>query len=72
MSDDPWLNIEERYSAGDIVEGTVVTLVNTGAFVEIGDEIEGFLSNTELSWTQKHIFRKEHVPEGTDCQCDDS
>jgi small subunit ribosomal protein S1 len=54
LAEDPWLSIENRLAPGTIVEGTIVTVVNTGAFVEIDDEVEGFLSNNELSWTQNN------------------
>lgn len=63
LKDDPWKTVTERYKTGDIAEGTVVTLTNFGAFVEIEEGVEGFLSNNELSWTKRNasvndIFEK--------------
>lgn len=56
---DPWLNIEDRISVGNIVEGSIVTYVNTGVFVEIDEEIDGFLPNSELSWAHSNISAKD-------------
>jgi small subunit ribosomal protein S1 len=42
----------------------VVTLTGMGAFVEIEDEIEGFLSSSEISWTKSAINVKDSVEKG--------
>jgi len=59
LKEDPWVNISERYSVGDIVDGVVVTITGMGAFVEIENEIEGFLSASEISWTKTAISVKD-------------
>ena len=35
MEDNPWYNIEEKYSVGNIVTGTVLRMVPFGVFVEL-------------------------------------
>lgn len=48
VNDDPWKNVNEKYKVNDIVSGTIVNLINSGAFVEIEDGIEGFLHISEI------------------------
>lgn len=49
MDYDPWNNIENKFSTGDIVEGKVVKFMNFGAFVEITDGVEGLVHISEIS-----------------------
>ena len=49
----PWENIEEKYSVGQKVKGRVVNLVPYGAFVELEPGVEGLVHVTELSWTKR-------------------
>ncbi|RAL22841.1 30S ribosomal protein S1 [Lujinxingia litoralis] len=50
---DPWDKIEERYSAGQTLEGEVVSLADFGAFVALEPGLEGLVHVTELSWTER-------------------
>lgn len=63
LTADPWLAIDEKFPTGTVLEGKVVTVVNTGAFVEFDGDIEGFLPNAELSWagnvSAKNMFQKK-------------
>ena len=38
---DPWAEIEKKYPAGTVVEGPVTSLTKFGAFVELGEGVEG-------------------------------
>ncbi|MBP5233106.1 MAG: 30S ribosomal protein S1 [Planctomycetes bacterium] len=50
LEEDPWQKeIPSKFHNGDIVEGIVTKLTNFGAFVEIGNELEGLLHISELS-----------------------
>lgn len=64
MLQDPWANIEEHVSIGSTVDGIIVTVVNTGAFVEVNNEIDGFLPNSELSWSQNNTSVKNQLQKG--------
>jgi small subunit ribosomal protein S1 len=45
---DPWDTVEQTYSLEQIVEGQVSNVVDFGAFVVLGDGIEGLLHVTEM------------------------
>ena len=55
---DPWQSVTERFSAGDIVPGTVARCMKFGAFVELESGIEGLVHISEMSYT-----RRIHNPE---------
>lgn len=57
----PWDNIEDKYKAGDIVEGKVVSIVPFGAFVELEEGVEGLVHISQLS--RKHVAKTEEVVE---------
>jgi len=63
---DPWQNINEKYRVGDKIKGKVVTLTSVGAFVQIDDDIEGFLSNSELSWVKNNADVKNFFEKGSE------
>jgi small subunit ribosomal protein S1 len=46
---EPWETVPERYSEGQIVEGTVTRLAEFGAFVKLEDWVEGLVHISELS-----------------------
>ena len=48
-TEDPWRTLVKNYPVGSIVEGTVTKLVPFGAFVELGDGIEGLVHISEMS-----------------------
>jgi small subunit ribosomal protein S1 len=50
---DPWLEIQEKIEKGDTIEVTVSNIEKYGAFVDIGNEAEGFLHVSEISWDKK-------------------
>jgi small subunit ribosomal protein S1 len=50
---DPWQAAAEKYSVGSRVRGTVMSLTDYGAFVELEHGVEGLVHVSEMSWTQK-------------------
>ncbi|QXM06048.1 bifunctional 4-hydroxy-3-methylbut-2-enyl diphosphate reductase/30S ribosomal protein S1 [Crassaminicella indica] len=52
---EPWGNVEEKYSVGDIVEGKVVKLVDFGAFVELEPGVDGLVHISQIS--ERHIAK---------------
>ena len=54
LQDDPWADIDKKYSVGSMVKGKVVNLMNYGLFLQLEEGIEGLIHISEMSWT-KHI-----------------
>ena len=49
VEEDPWNGAADFYKVDDLVEGTVVKLLNFGAFVSIEAGIEGLVHLSEIS-----------------------
>jgi small subunit ribosomal protein S1 len=60
---DPWEGIEERIPVGSATTGTVKTLTNFGAFVEIEPGIDGLIHISDMSWTERISHPSEVVKE---------
>lgn len=59
----PWDEAKERFSVGQIVEGTVMRLVPFGAFVELMPGVEGLVHISQIS--RRHIGTpEEELQEG--------
>lgn len=50
---DPWESVKEKFPVGSKLEGKVVSLVDYGAFVEVGEGVEGLIHVSEMSWTKR-------------------
>lgn len=49
IEDNPWNEIESHFQVGKVYEGEIVRLTGFGAFVKIGDGIEGLVHVSEIS-----------------------
>lgn len=47
----PWEVAPEKYQAGKVVSGEVVSVKDYGIFIELDDGIEGLIHVSEMSWT---------------------
>ncbi|MEX2459157.1 MAG: 30S ribosomal protein S1 [Actinomycetota bacterium] len=59
IQEDPWKEFERKYSAGEVIAGQVTKLVPFGAFVRVGEGIEGLVHISELS--EEHVESPESV-----------
>ena len=66
ITDDPWINAEERYIPGTVVEGKVVSIKDYGAFIELEEGIEGLVHVSEMSWTRQIKNPKQILKIGDD------
>mgnify|MGYP001015025617 FL=1 len=57
--DNPWFNIEKKYSVGDVVEGKIIRLVPFGAFVELEEGVEGLVHISQIS--NVHLAKPDEV-----------
>lgn len=64
LKEDPWSLVEQKYHVNGTVKGKVVTITPVGAFVEIEEDVEGFVSNSELSWTRSNASAKDYLNKG--------
>ena len=48
LKEDPWIKLEEKYQVGQKVNGKVIKVKNTGAFVELEENIIGFIPASEF------------------------
>jgi small subunit ribosomal protein S1 len=46
---DPWVSVPQRYPLRQLVEGTVTTVVDFGAFVRLEEGVEGLIHISELA-----------------------
>ncbi|MEE1159300.1 MAG: S1 RNA-binding domain-containing protein, partial [Atopobiaceae bacterium] len=58
-TEDPWRTLVKKYPIGRIVDGTVTKIVTFGAFVDLGDGVEGLVHISEMA--NKHVERPEQV-----------
>jgi small subunit ribosomal protein S1 len=61
---DPWLEIQENIEPGDVIEVTVSNIESYGAFVDIGNDAEGFLHVSEVAWDKKISHPKDFIEVG--------
>lgn len=50
LRSNPWEGIADRFTPGSQVTGTVVSVTDFGAFVELEQDVEGLVHVSELSW----------------------
>ncbi|WP_353662924.1 30S ribosomal protein S1 [Hydrogenimonas sp. SS33] len=61
---DPWEEIIEQLEEGDAIKVTVSNIEPYGAFVDLGNDIEGFLHVSEVSWDKNISNPKEYLNVG--------
>jgi small subunit ribosomal protein S1 len=49
LEDDPWSAIESRYKVGQVVTGKVSKIASFGAFIDLGDDIDGLVHISQIS-----------------------
>jgi small subunit ribosomal protein S1 len=59
MESDPWQNIEISHKIGDIVKGKISKVTAFGAFVELGNKIDGLVHVSQIS--DEHVEKVKDV-----------
>jgi small subunit ribosomal protein S1 len=57
----PWESVEQKYPVGAKIKGSVVNVMNYGAFVKLEEGIEGLVHISEMSWTRRISHPNELV-----------
>jgi small subunit ribosomal protein S1 len=58
---DPWISIEEELEVGYAIEVTVSNIEPYGVFVDLGNDLEGFLHISEITWDKNIKHPKDHL-----------
>lgn len=61
---DPWDEIKDSLDVGDTIKVLVSNIEPYGAFVDLGNDIEGFLHISEISWDKNIKNPKDFISEG--------
>jgi small subunit ribosomal protein S1 len=61
---DPWEEIVDQLEEGDAIKVTVSNIEPYGAFVDLGNDIEGFLHVSEVSWDKDIKNPKDYLNVG--------
>ncbi len=61
---DPWADAEKRFTPGTIVEGPITNLANFGAFIDLGDGIEGMIHIGDITREKRLEHPKEMLKTG--------
>ncbi len=59
--EDPWDDLREQLEVGDAVRVLVSNIEPYGAFVDLGNDIEGFLHVSEVSWDKNIKHPKDYI-----------
>ncbi|MFZ0760734.1 MAG: S1 RNA-binding domain-containing protein [Candidatus Sulfotelmatobacter sp.] len=57
---DPWAEVAQRFAAGSVIEGPVVSITKFGAFVQLSEGVEGMIHISEMS-SEKRINHPQEV-----------
>lgn len=61
ISEDPWVNIEQKYTVGNKFDVTITNVTDYGYFAELEKGIEGLIHVSEVSWDRSHNQRNYKV-----------
>lgn len=61
---DPWNEIKDSLEPGDTIKVVVSNIEPYGAFVDLGNDIEGFLHISEISWDKNIKNPKDYLSKG--------
>ncbi|QZE12997.1 30S ribosomal protein S1 [Halosquirtibacter laminarini] len=68
LKNDPWAQIEEKYSVGTKHSAKVRNFTNFGVFVEIEEGVDGLIHISDLSWTKKIKHPSEFTSIGAEIE----
>jgi small subunit ribosomal protein S1 len=57
---DPWADVAQKFAAGSVIEGPVVSITKFGAFVQLAEGVEGMIHISDLS-AEKRINHPQEV-----------
>ena len=64
LTEDPWENVATKFSVDDKINGTVSNITKFGAYIDLEDDVEGFIRNADLHWTKNIVHAKQLLNKG--------
>lgn len=64
LSEDPWKEVEKELEVGYTIKVIVSNIEEYGAFVDLGNDIEGFLHISEISWDKNIKHPNDYLQVG--------
>ena len=55
MHPDPYDKLEKKFKLNEVYKGVVTKCVEYGAFVRLGEGLEGLVHSSEIDWTRKNV-----------------
>jgi len=55
LTENPWNALAEKYPAGMKVNGIITSITDFGAFVDFGEDVDGLIHVSDISWNKKNI-----------------
>ena len=68
LQDNPWTEIEAKYPVGSKTKGKVKSVVDFGAFVDLGEEVDALIHVSDISWTKKNMNLADDFKEGQEVE----
>jgi small subunit ribosomal protein S1 len=53
LNPDPWEEVPRKYPVGAKIKGTVISLTDYGAFIELEPGVEGLIHISEMTWSKR-------------------
>lgn len=53
INENPWERLAEKYPIGKVIQGVVTNITKTGAFVNIEEGIDAYVSKFDISWLEE-------------------
>jgi small subunit ribosomal protein S1 len=70
LEQNPWDEIEKKFTIGSRVKGKIRNMTAYGAFVELDEGIDGMIHVSDLSWTRKINHPSEVFKKGDDVEAE--
>jgi small subunit ribosomal protein S1 len=61
---DPWADVKQRFPAGSVVEGPVVSMTAFGAFVQLAEGVEGMIHVGDISAEKRLNHPQDELKQG--------
>jgi small subunit ribosomal protein S1 len=69
LQPNPWNEIAERFPVGKKVSAKVKSIAEFGVFVDVGEEVDGLIHVSDISWTRKNVNPSSEFNVGDEVEC---